>query len=812
MTFAPCRSLDDLRRLLPLFVVHKKDFKMGRRIGKGPFSIVYVGVHKSSGRLCAIKILNYKNLKRDRFQLFEREVRVLAASESPFLIRFVGFTLKHPFTIVTEYVPNGSLYDALRPPKGSHVLTGTEKTIIAMGMAHGMRRLHKMGVAHRDLKSLNVLLDEKNHPQICDFGLSRYALDDPWTYLTARVGTANWMAPECFQGGRYGVKIDVYSYAMVVWELLTGHSPFGGSLPEQVEDFILKQGRRPPIPADTPRGLQELIGACWDRDPHRRPSFNQILADFRSHKARFRNCDDVAIDRFIAEMRDPEALKDCPVSDGGDLPQHLTSDQPDEDPFALPIAEGATFPVMGSPTFSHDIREFATHLNVENCDHFFRGLQQFLRHELPASHLLGIFTALVSLFEKDRTFVTLFTTFQLHESIPIKLEFVSLQFASVFLHLFTVQPEVIDKRILNELCSLAPQMPVDLLNLINKYVTYEPSLKHVDVAFQALFDNANDFLTCEFFIGKLQIYFLNNSYFQREFKNQLAELFQKVLQSNQPAPTKDAVFTAIMSLPTLSSMCSSINLESLLMDPMWYRRAIEICSKYHASIPFNIDLIRALLCNAQAYYPAIQVLICTCESETVAVLTANLIGIWISARLPTLNDTVKLLLTVVRFPAAAQIVVGDSQLPKLFLDLIASDDQWAVRAILVIVKRIPVNADFVQKCGHSSFLDQYYRMAVSKQDPVLLANAFAFTEIVARVAFAGQYLLLVPTLTRLLAFESWRGLAVSLLATLSIHGEAKEMLCKYQILALIAPLQSDQALGPYVSCLLKHIPSELEVV
>jgi serine/threonine protein kinase len=296
MTFAPCASLHDLRRLLPSFVVHKKDFKMGRRIGKGAFSVVHVGAHKTSGRVCAIKILNYKNLKHDRFRLFEREVRVLAACASRFLIRLVGFTLKHPFTIVTECVLNGSLYDALRPAKGAHFLTGTEKTIIAIGMAHGMRRLHNMGVAHRDLKSLNVLLDARNYPQICDFGLSRYAVDDPGTYLSARVGTANWMAPECFQGGRYGVKVDVYSYAMVLWELLTGHSPFGRRSPVQVEDLILMQDRRPPIPADTPLGLQELIGACWDRNPQRRPSFDQIIADFKSHKARFRNCDDDAIE------------------------------------------------------------------------------------------------------------------------------------------------------------------------------------------------------------------------------------------------------------------------------------------------------------------------------------------------------------------------------------------------------------------------------------------------------------------------------------------------------------------------------------
>jgi serine/threonine protein kinase len=426
MTYEACRSLEELVRLLPSFVVQKKDFKTGRRIGKGAFSIVYAAVQKSTGRVCALKVLNYKTLKRERLQLFEREVRALAACHSPFVLRFVGFTTKHPFTIVTEYVPNGCLYDALRPPKGGHVLTGTEKTIIGIGLAVGLRRLHEIGIVHRDMKSLNILLDHKLRPQICDFGLSRSLLDE--APMSGHVGTANWMAPELFESRRYDEKVDLYAYAMVLWELLSGHSPFSGKTSEQIEDIVCSGGR-PIAPGDTPRGLQDVISACWNRDPQRRPSLDRILSEFSSHRARFRECDDAAVDAFLREL-----LLDAPEAPecSGDLPEHLKSDRPDVD--------DEVFPAVGSPTFAADVREVASKLSIENCNGFFVSLRQCFAAEMPASHVLGILSALVSLFEKDRSFVAVFTSHQLHKTLPMH---VCQELVWVFFHIFAAQPEAV---------------------------------------------------------------------------------------------------------------------------------------------------------------------------------------------------------------------------------------------------------------------------------------------------------------------------------------------------------------------------------
>ena len=152
-------DLETLGRDLSNFVISLNEFEIGKTIGHGGFSEVFLGMHTPTGRLCAIKMLNVKNLRGDRFTVYDREVRILANGRNRFILGFIGFTTKYPYTIVTEYANKGSLYDALHHKKDAPILNGTQKTIIALGIAYGMKRLHKIHVIHRDLKSLNILLN-----------------------------------------------------------------------------------------------------------------------------------------------------------------------------------------------------------------------------------------------------------------------------------------------------------------------------------------------------------------------------------------------------------------------------------------------------------------------------------------------------------------------------------------------------------------------------------------------------------------------------------------------------------------------------
>ncbi|CAM9879142.1 unnamed protein product, partial [Phaeothamnion confervicola] len=147
---------------------------------------------------------------------------------------------------------------------------------IAQEVAEGMRYLHAMGVLHRDLKSTNILLDVSGHVRIVDFGLS--CLAAPGRDMTAETGTYRWMAPEVIRHEPYSAAADVYSYAVVLWELITREQPFAGLTPIQAAFAVARQGLRPPLPSGLPPALAGLVKRCWHANPALRPSFAGVCA------------------------------------------------------------------------------------------------------------------------------------------------------------------------------------------------------------------------------------------------------------------------------------------------------------------------------------------------------------------------------------------------------------------------------------------------------------------------------------------------------------------------------------------------------
>jgi serine/threonine protein kinase len=130
-------------------------------------------------------------------------------------------------------------------------------------------------VLHRDLKSANLLLDESYTTKVCDFGLSR--LKAQARSMTGNCGTVQWMAPEVLANRDYDEKADVYSFGIIVWELLSRECPYEGMTAIQCALAVLNRDKRPEIPKWCPPGLHALIKSCVKKDPSERPSFQQII-------------------------------------------------------------------------------------------------------------------------------------------------------------------------------------------------------------------------------------------------------------------------------------------------------------------------------------------------------------------------------------------------------------------------------------------------------------------------------------------------------------------------------------------------------
>ncbi|RMX67255.1 hypothetical protein DD238_001150 [Peronospora effusa] len=204
---------------------------------------------------------------------FHREVAVVTKLRHPNIVLFLGAAINPPrYCLVFEFMENGTLTDLIRSQRGP-----IEFFRLASEMAMGMNYLHLCSIMHRDLKSGNVLIDSHGTAKISDFGLSCVLEIGSSSDLTAETGTYRWMAPEVIRHEPYSSKADVYSFGIVLWELLARDQPFRGLTPIQAAFAVARQQMRPALPRQTPLKIGELIEHSWHHDPARRPDFGSIL-------------------------------------------------------------------------------------------------------------------------------------------------------------------------------------------------------------------------------------------------------------------------------------------------------------------------------------------------------------------------------------------------------------------------------------------------------------------------------------------------------------------------------------------------------
>ncbi|CAN8294940.1 unnamed protein product [Cochlearia groenlandica] len=250
------------------------DLVIGERIGLGSYGEVYNADWK--GTEVAVKKFLDQDFSGDALAEFRREVRIMQRLRHPNVVFFLGAVTRPPnLSIVTEFLPRGSLYRILHRPKSQ--IDEQRRIKMALDVAMGMNCLHTSTptIVHRDLKTPNLLVDNNWNVKVGDFGLSRLKHN---TFLSSKstAGTPEWMAPEVLRNEPSNEKCDVYSFGVILWELATLRLPWRGMNPMQVVGAVGFQNRRLEIPKELDPVVGRIILQCWQTEPNLRPSFAQL--------------------------------------------------------------------------------------------------------------------------------------------------------------------------------------------------------------------------------------------------------------------------------------------------------------------------------------------------------------------------------------------------------------------------------------------------------------------------------------------------------------------------------------------------------
>ena len=269
------------------WIIKSNEIKIIKKIGEGNSSDIFLGLYR--GTEIAEKRLHLINTEKNILD-FKREVTSFIILHHPYLLIFYGVIAepKH-LSIITEYCPGGNLHELLFKKKHIYLSWKTRKKFL-LQIAKGMNYLHKNNppILHRDLKSLNIFLtndlkksSDITNIKIADYGLSIIYEKNKNSNLNERVGTCHWMAPEIINCQKYTTKADVYSYGIIIWEICTREMPYECiNDKETILYRVCFKNERPSLKRlgnDTPEKFKELMIKCWDQDPNKRPSFENII-------------------------------------------------------------------------------------------------------------------------------------------------------------------------------------------------------------------------------------------------------------------------------------------------------------------------------------------------------------------------------------------------------------------------------------------------------------------------------------------------------------------------------------------------------
>lgn len=259
-----------------------EELKLEQKLGQGAFGEVFSGTFRKSK--VAVKLYNFRGkLPSEQAEMLLKEADVMKELRSEYLVSFRGICIdpRYHFGLVMEFCEGGTL--RARLDKTNEEIDPIEQLRWAMQISYGLYQLHSVRIVHQDLKGENILLDDRGHAKVADFGLSivkSYSASPSQTGINRNgAGTIPWMAPELHEDKSNSKETDVYSLGVVLYEIVSRKIPYAGLLVGQMISKTVT-GRRDPLPDPCPAVFRLMITACLNLEANQRPTAEQVGDQF----------------------------------------------------------------------------------------------------------------------------------------------------------------------------------------------------------------------------------------------------------------------------------------------------------------------------------------------------------------------------------------------------------------------------------------------------------------------------------------------------------------------------------------------------
>lgn len=827
------KQLEDLESDFPDLVVKENQFTMGEVIGKGGFGEVYKAFDNVRKIECAYKRIFTERLEGNRMRRYIAEIKTMAMCDNMFLVPIVGFTAEAPYCIVTEFMPHGSLDKYIRKRHSNDVcpFSGSQLTSIAIGIAHGMMHLHKQGIIHRDLKAANIVLDKRYFPRICDFGIARFGDEGG---MTQKIGTPNYMAPELIISNSYDNKVDVYAYAMILYEMAEGIRAFKGLKLNEIFNCVVKNQERPDFTDCTPQSLKNLISRCWDQDPKERPSFEEVFNIFKEHKASFPNSKPRDINKFIKAIEDDEK-KRGPIRDRREKelkerqlarengqkvkplkrPErlHLSSDNGydyDKDdaivvnnselsPIGRPkekvVYDMSNLKNINSPDFDRNLNYFANTIQPKDIGTFVQKLSPHLIEKKPVSSVRLIIQTILSLMSRDQIFVQEIMKTNFFQLLPVQKDVFIDDCYECYKVLFTQYQKYLNDIHIPYIADLIKKRPKNMLCLFSSYVTSDIDRNWSIIGL--LFQLNNLVIDTRDGIYLLSIfYYLMDMYpsFAQEKRLSVLSIFSNFLKSKDPG-------NVIVAINGLIHFNGEINTEDIpyitryLHDGLLWQHALRYLSSDDFtthSIKVNEELIRALIYRSNESKLAVLVLLrlASTKSGSDALLRYPQ---WMILSKDHPTKAFQIFGVLFKNKENRDKIIIAEQFPHFLKNLILNGDDFYVAAIPSILKRSfnTINTNFAKRVvklmTKSGFLRAYVDRVVRQNVPQSYTHLLITTDILARIDFSEEYLRIAQALMSVMSNPTLFGQCLNVFYLLAFYKECAKLFFNSGILEYVEP-------------------------